>query len=305
MQTRRTFNVFYKMFLKITDKLNKEFVEEFDYWLATLPGNKQKNISASFISRKFEVSLSQAKIVLKYACDNEILEINYAVKCPNDECGLLLKIIKSEDLIEDLASPIFCPNCGEDYMITAEDVFIVYNRIKKPDVTDDEIETFINNRFKSSTNDINFTHADSLQNNIDMIFKSLYFPIESAYQTMQEMYSSLDRDYGCNTTKKGNALEDLTLFLFNQVKGFFVTNKIKTKTNQFDCTVISPFEYIKPHLMNLFTPYFIIECKNEKSTPSNTYFHKLSSIIDTNEAKLGIIVSRKKASNIDIKVSRE
>ena len=41
--------MFYKQFLKITDILNPEFVENFDYWLATLPGNNQKNITASAV----------------------------------------------------------------------------------------------------------------------------------------------------------------------------------------------------------------------------------------------------------------
>ena len=64
-----------------------------------------------------------------------------------------------------------------------------------------------------------------------------------------------------------------------------------------------------PTIMQLLTPYFIIECKNEMKksgegkTPSNTYFHKLSDIMSSNEAKLGIVLSRGKASAEDISIA--
>ena len=54
----------YKQFLEITDKLNEEFVSNFDYWLATLPTNSQENITASLVARKMEVSYSQAEAIL-------------------------------------------------------------------------------------------------------------------------------------------------------------------------------------------------------------------------------------------------
>ena len=36
--------MFYKQFLKITEILNPDFVNDFDYWLATLPKKNQKNM---------------------------------------------------------------------------------------------------------------------------------------------------------------------------------------------------------------------------------------------------------------------
>ena len=47
--------MFYKQFLKIMNVLNPEFVENFDFWLATLPKNNQKNITASVVSAMLEV----------------------------------------------------------------------------------------------------------------------------------------------------------------------------------------------------------------------------------------------------------
>lgn len=42
--------MFYKQFSVITDILNPDFVENFDYWLATLPQRSKKNITASVVS---------------------------------------------------------------------------------------------------------------------------------------------------------------------------------------------------------------------------------------------------------------
>ena len=45
--------MFYKQFLKIIDTLDESFVEEFDFWLATLPERLAKTISVSAIASRF------------------------------------------------------------------------------------------------------------------------------------------------------------------------------------------------------------------------------------------------------------
>ena len=61
--------------------------------------------------------------------------------------------------------------------------------------------------------------------------------------------------------------------------------------------------------MKYMTPYFIVECKNELDstgkgkTPSNTYFHKLSDIMTSNSAQLGIILSRGSAGQEDFRIA--
>ena len=63
--------------------------------------------------------------------------------------------------------------------------------------------------------------------------------------------------------------------------------------------------------MKHMSPYFIIECKNETTsegkgkTPSNTYFHKLAGIMDSNNAKIGIIVSRGEPSKEDMIIAHD
>ena len=37
--------MFYKQFSKISNSLNNDFIKKFDFWLATLPRHRQKNIT--------------------------------------------------------------------------------------------------------------------------------------------------------------------------------------------------------------------------------------------------------------------
>ncbi len=71
--------MFYKQFLTITDTLNPNLVENFDYWLATLPKNNQKNITASAVSSMLGIKYSFAKLILKFSEEQGILEKYYLV----------------------------------------------------------------------------------------------------------------------------------------------------------------------------------------------------------------------------------
>ena len=68
----------------------------------------------------------------------------------------------------------------------------------------------------------------------------------------------------CNSvcrTEKGKALEKLILGIFGEIKHTKATNDVKTQTNQFDCTVLCGVKTVFPSILNLLTPYFIVECK--------------------------------------------
>lgn len=297
--------MFYKQFSKITDSLNNEFIEKFDFWLATIPGNRQKNITISLISGKFDVPYSQAKLILEFCEKENILESYYLITCPNDECNA---IIRSDVSLDELADIIgekgYCHLCDKEYTISPENIFIAYKRIKKPNVSEKEIENKILKKMIASGESVNFSKADSLDDNRNL-YKVYYNPDESAYNEMLEMKKHLDDNFK-TTTAKGNALEKLVLHLFKQVKNVSGTNKLKTYTNQFDCTLKVPFKgHNFPAIFEYMSPYFIIECKNESKSPSNSYFHKLSNIMDGNEAELGIVVSRKSAGEEALLVARE
>lgn len=297
----------YKQFLEITDKLNPDFVESFDYWLATLPTNRQENITASVVASRVGTSWSMAETILSYAEKVGILESYYIVVCPNDDCNSYLDVISKNEIATVLMEQQYCEDCDEYYQITLENIYTAYKIVKSPDVTEAEIEKAINDRLNQCESTVaNFQKADSLINDKSTIYEAFYNPDESAYEKFKEMRANLDKDYGKNTTAKGNSLEELVLEIFKQIKFIKGTNEIRTKTNQFDCTVFSSMDTMFPSIFNLLYPYFIIECKNEpEKTPGNTYFNKLLAIIGSNDAKIGIVVARKApASTCDI-IARE
>lgn len=297
--------MFYKQFSTIIDALNPEFVNNFDYWLATLPSRSQKNITASVVSTRLEVSYSQAEVILNFSEKQGILERYYLVKCP--DCNYNLATITKDEIAEILLNPQYCDECEEDKTITIDDIYTAYKVIKKPDATESDIAKAIEERINTGERtDLNFSQADSLANSPRILYESFYSPSESAYQRFSEMRDKLDLDYGDNTTAKGNALEELILEIFKCIKLVKGTNEVKTLTNQFDCTMISGFNSGFLSVFNYFTPYFIIECKNEpEKKPNNTYCNKLLSIMETNEAQLGIVFGRRNATSTCFSISRE
>lgn len=297
--------MFYKQFLKITEVLDPDFVNDFDYWLATLPVNNQKNITASFVSAKFGVKYAVAESILRYTENVGILKKYYLVKCP--DCDYNLEIISEDEIAEVLLKPVFCDECEEEKKITFNDIYVAYKVIEQPDATEDEIAKAIEQRLGLVGKDeINFTKADSLACNEEDIYKMFYNPDESAYNKFKEMRERLDLDYGKNTTAKGHALEELVLEIFKNIKGVSGTNEIKTCTNQFDCTLLCGLKPVMLTIFTYLTPYFIIECKNEpENKPNNTYCNKLESIMDTNAAQLGIVFGRIDATSTCFTISRE
>ena len=297
--------MFYRQFSAITDILNPDFVEEFDYWLATLPQRNKKNITVSVVSARLGVSYSLAESILKYAEKEKILNKHYIVKCP--DCNNILEKISQDELAEVLLEPIYCDECDQDKHITLDDVYAAYKVIQEPDASEEEIMQAIEKRLHQGDNTTeNFTIADSLSYDVNTLYKAFYNPDELAYQRFQAFRNKLDLDYGKNTTEQGKALEKLIKEIFNQIKGVKCTNDVRTQTNQFDCTALCG---IKPITLSVFTflaPYFIIECKNEPDKkPNNTYCNKLMSIMETNAAQLGILFGRKDAASTCFTIARE
>lgn len=304
MRRRLTYRMFYKQFSKITEYLNPDFVESFDYWLATLPRNNQKNITASAVSSRLGVSYSLAEAILRFAEKQHILQKYYLVKCP--DCDYNLSSISQDELANILVTPQYCDECEAEKHISLAQVYTAYKVIMQPDVTEDEIARAIDKKLKQvDGNDVNFSKADSLVNDKNSLYEAFYNPSESAYDNFKTLRKKLDLDYGKNTTAKGHALESLILAIFNEIKYVRGTNDVKTQTNQFDCTLLCGVNTIYPSVFNYLAPCFIIECKNEKKKPDNNYTNKLESIMDTNNAQFGIVFGRKDATSTCFTISRE
>lgn len=301
--------MFYREFLKITDLLDEHFVDTFDFWLATLPNREAKTISVSTVASRLEVKYSVAESIMRFAEREKILKKRYVVLCTNEECEFFYGEFDTGELIDILGTIVYCHNCGKEFQVSFENTRVVYERIKDPNIPESMIEEEIRKREGKLNGDINFSPADTLANNPKNIFEIYYAPSESAYKKLEELKRKLNGPFNTSTEQE-NALENLALLLFKQIKTVSGTNRIHTNTNQFDCTIRFPYSSKTfPTIMQLLTPYFIIECKNEMKktgegkTPSNTYFHKLSDIMSSNEAKLGIVLSRGKASAEDLSIA--
>ena len=293
--------MFYKQFSEITKVLNPDFVESFDYWLATLPTRSQKNITVSIVSSRLGVQYTFADFILKFA---EVLKRQYEVHCP--ACDSSLGIYNKDDLAEILMERQYCHECDEYRAITPQDVYVTYKVVLKPNVSEAEIARAIEKRLnQGGGTQSNFSKADSLSNDPISLYEIFYNPSESAYSKFKDLRAKLDLDYGDDKTAKGKALEVLILEIFNHIKYVSGSNDIKTKTNQFDCTFLCGVDTVYPSVFNRLAPCFIIECKNEKKKPDNTYMNKLESIMDTNAAQFGIVFGRKNATSPCFTISRE
>ena len=303
--------MFYREFLKITDILDERFVEAFDFWLTTLPEYDAKTISITTIASRLDVKYSLAETIVKFAEKEGILKKRYIVLCSNDECGFFYDEYNADELIALLGTEGYCHNCGKEFTISYENTMVVYSKIREPNVPESAIEEEIKKRVGKINGNINFFNADTLAQNPKDIFDLYYSPSESAYKKLVELKAALNGPFK-TTKEKGDVLEALALYLFKQIRSVKGTNRIKTYTNQFDCTMC--FSYTSktfPTIMRYMTPYFIIECKNEMEksgkgkTPSNTYYHKLSDIMSSNDAQLGIVLSRGEASEEDIRIAHD
>lgn len=238
----------------------------------------------------------------------------YLVVCSNEECQFFYDDFDADELIKVMGEKVYCHNCSKEFKISYDNILVVFAKVKEPNIPEEKLEEEIMKRIgDTEKNEVygNFSIADSLAKNINEIYNLYYNPDESAYKKMQQLKTALDGPFK-TTTEKGDALEKLILFLFQQIKNVTATNKVKTYTNQFDCTVcFDEYSDSFPYVMKHMSPYFIIECKNETTsegkgkTPSNTYFHKLAGIMDSNNAKIGIIVSRGEPSKEDMIIAHD
>ena len=127
--------MFYKELLEI-QSVDAAVVENFDFWLATLPKKSQKEISVSMVSTQLGIDLATAKQLLEFCKKHGILDMYCIAKCPN--CGMAIRIEKD---------PIHCTKCKAT--IVLENIFVLYQVIRRPDVPEEEIQKAIERRLEN------------------------------------------------------------------------------------------------------------------------------------------------------------
>ena len=277
-------------------KNNPDLIEHIDYILGTLVGDILNRITVTYIADNVDIHYELAKQILMYYAETNVLNIRYAVTCP--KCDNILFMCEEEELFDKMDAKPICINCEDnDYEITQENIFIIFERIKKSTTSQTEVnDTLRKHGDIGEVIDVNvpfFNQADSLDE--DEIYNMFYKLNESAIEDLDIMYKNVLLD-NYNTTKdKGDRLEDLVKRMFEYGTHFKASRKYRTPTNQLDVTVLTPFRMVIPTVFDFLSPFFICECKNEKEKPDNTYYHKLASILtNTGEigAKVGIMISR-------------
>lgn len=223
--------------------------------------------------------------LLNLCCDLDILRIEFAIRCP--ECGLLLKRVGTVDEIEEICC---CYGCSTEFDVTAENIEVIFCVNESSFFQIGQLE----NPQTLPSRVVQFDSLAELVRN-DYNFNKLFFhPTEEQYQEWEMLYDNLTTPKP-TTKAKGDALEQLFLSLLNATNGLRAV-AIKTKTNQIDGAVRCQIASCLPFLGERI----IVECKNEKKKPDNTYYYKISGIIDgingggtKKIVRLGIIVSRK------------
>ncbi len=135
--------MFYKELLEI-QSVDAAVVENFDFWLATLPKKSQKEISVSMVSTQVGIDLATAKQLIEFCKKHGILDMYCIAKCPN--CGMAIRIEKDQ-LFSILMHPICCAKCK--VIIVPENIFVLYQVVRRPDVPEEEIQKAIERRLEN------------------------------------------------------------------------------------------------------------------------------------------------------------
>lgn len=262
----------------------KEKADSLFSYFTSLSENAAHSITISKAAAVLGESLEAASRMLNLCRDLGILVTSFALRCP--ECGML--IYRYKDFSELPDDNFTCYNCQTENEISIDNIEVLY-----------EVESSFfpegQSAIELSLPMMQIAPSDALS----FLLKSgsinslLFSPSDNEYRELKELYSSVLSP--TKTTKaKGDSLEVLCLKLFSLVK-IFKCSPIRTKNNQIDLYVRSLVESFLPYLGSRI----VIECKNEKRSPDNTYFHKLVGIIrgingkTSSIVKLGIIVSQK------------
>lgn len=97
-----------------------------------------------------------------------------------------------------------------------------------------------------------------------------------------------------STSEKGKSLEDLVNFLLEKSSVFQVYKNLRNSTNEIDqLLILNPKgKYFKDAgILNLPREYYVSECKNYQDKISVTWVGKFYSLIESNDAQLGMIFS--------------
>lgn len=269
----------------LKQRMNAEEASRLSVYLTGLTPNASQCITISKASNAMGISLEKTYEILMAAAAEKILRVEYALRCP--ECGMLIQRFHSLDEIPQEMQ--MCYGCESNFYAAAEiiEVMFCYDHNGFFQIGQSEGEIIPSKQIVQIDTLMGLFQTGLNLNNL------FYAPTDEEYADLREKLAALETPK-ISTKQKGDAMESLFLSLLCCVK-VFRASSIKTENNQIDCYVRNQVGSCLPHLGQRI----VVECKNEKKKPDNTYYYKLSGIIDgingnaKEIVKLGIIVSYK------------
>lgn len=288
--------MYYQTLLILENKYGKKIIEAYDLWLFNLPKRISDRISIAKVANELNIEFNNAKEILEDSVEVEILERRYAIKCP--ECDHVIEIVPMEELYDKINNINNCDACeNEDLNISDEDIQVLYKKIEKGN------EIICNSNIVKKN--LNYSNSDSLrsflEDDIVKINDIFFNPTEKQKAEMIELFEKIGRKEE-NTTALGNQLRNFIEYVLRLVKVFEAAN-IRTQTNEIDCLVKNKFKTGMPYFLDELGSLIIVECKNEKVKPNNTYFHKLHGILKLYKSSCGIIVAMKDPTKPAIQIA--
>ena len=274
---------------------NSQYDSLIDYLSSLLPSSK---LTESKLMSVTSLDNQTIKSVLDKLLELDILDYSFAVKCP--ACGLL---VNSFDKIYEIEKACKCYHCDTDFDVENDDVYLIYSFKNYPFDKGQQIDSIA--KFDDHAESVALT-TDSLasfisKNNIDLN-REFFSPSEGDYEQLEGMYNSIFKKRS-NAKETGDALESFITKLFALCHHFTVAS-VRLHPNQIDCYVRNTL-FIPGISDSNCTDSFMIECKNEETTPKSGYVNKLHSILSTSGCKFGIIASKYSAPRTFIELANK
>lgn len=130
--------------LEAVQGIDLVYVEKFDFWLATLPKENQKMISASLVADRIGIEHSVADQLLRFCKEHGILQTYFVAECK--ACGHW-EAIEKEVIATMLTRTLKCKRCKAT--ISPQMIYVAYRVVKQPDATEEEIQGKIESRLAS------------------------------------------------------------------------------------------------------------------------------------------------------------
>ncbi|MHC1723023.1 MAG: hypothetical protein AB9836_07475 [Aminipila sp.] len=260
-------------------------IEQLDKYFASLTRTSRNRIEVSDICTTLGIHYTIAEELVNLCVSERLLQKQFAIRCPNHDCEIILEIIPANEVYDFLSQKVDCPYCDkENLVITNEDISPIYKLLDKPvpppcEIAQKKAETAIKN--------LNFDAWDE-----NTIYDIFFCPNQDEYAELEQLYDIVKNGKFENSTAQGDSLNDLCIYLLDLIKAFKSDKTIRKRdnANQIDCTVHNSTR-ITASVFEEMGPTFYCECKQEKVGPVNTYYHKLRSILSLSDYKLGIIFS--------------